>query len=344
MKEIEEKLRRGLASNGITGAAAEQIVRSITAFALYGFPESHSASFALLAYASAYLKAHHPAEFTVALLNCQPMGFYSPAVLVKDAQRHGVRVRPIDAQVSDARCTVESSGAIRLGLMYVSGLRAEAAARIEQERRRQTFASVDDLVRRISLRKPELDVLAEIGALNSIRKGLHRREALWQIEKAWRPRGPLLENLEEESDPCPLDPMRPMERLAADYRGAGMTTGPHPMHYLRESLNARGVLPASHLEHQTRGKLVKVAGAVIARQRPGTAKGFVFLSLEDETGISNIIVRPPVFQAHRAVLLSESFLLVEGHLQKQDGVISVRAEIIQPAGKASLTVTSHDFH
>jgi error-prone DNA polymerase len=344
MKEIEEKLRRGLANNGITGAVAEQIVRSITAFALYGFPESHSASFALLAYASAYLKAHYPAEFTAALLNCQPMGFYSPAVLVKDAQRHGVRVRPIDAQVSDARCAVESSGVIRLGLMYVSGLRAEAAARIEQERRRRPFASVDDLVRRVSLRKPELDVLAEIGALNSIRKGLHRREALWQIERAWRPRGPLLEDLEQESDPCPLNPMSPMERLAADYRGAGITTGPHPMHYLRKSLNARGVLPASHLEHQPRGKLVKVAGAVIARQRPGTAKGFVFLSLEDETGISNIIVRPPVFQAHRAVLLGESFLLVEGHLQKQDGVISVRAETIQSAGKASLTVASHDFH
>jgi error-prone DNA polymerase len=344
MKEIEEKLRRGLANNSIRGAAAEQIVRSITAFALYGFPESHSASFALLAYASAYLKAHHTAEFTVALLNCQPMGFYSPAVLVKDAQRHGVRVRPIDVQVSDVRCVVESDKEFRLGLMYVSGLRAEAAAAIEQEGQRRKFTSVDDLVRRVNLRKPELDVLAEIGALNSLGKQMHRREALWQIEKAWHPRGPLLQDLEDESEPCPLASMTPMERLDADYRGSGMTTGPHPMHYLRDSLNTLGVLSAAQLEQHANGKRVRVAGAVIVRQRPGTAKGFLFLSMEDETGISNIIVRPPTFQEYRAVLLSESFIMVEGVLQKQDGTVAVRAERVESVRNAPLVMESHDFH
>ena len=236
MREIEQKLRRGLASNDIHGDAAEEIVRSITSFALYGFPESHAASFALLAYASSYLKAHYPAEFLTALLNCQPMGFYSPAVLVKDAQRHGVRVRPIDVSVSDRKCTVatgapawaspmwdrqsclspdtgKDTGAtaqshqdtgkiacatadadtrptVRLGLMYVSGLRAEAAELIERERRRRPFASIEDFVRRTRLRKAELDVLAEVGALNSLGEGMHRRAALWQIEKAWRPKGP----------------------------------------------------------------------------------------------------------------------------------------------------------
>ena len=240
MQAIEEKLRRGLAANNIHGQAAEDIVRSITSFALYGFPESHAASFALLAYASCYLKTHYPAAFYTALLNCQPMGFYSPAVLVKDAQRHGIRVRPIDVQFSNVRCKVEDEAGdkvqgtrdkkvgtgnpagqkigqvsnlpqgtacrtptatddrtIRLGLMYVSGLRAGTAEAIEQERRKQPFASIDDLVGRVQLRKPELDTLAELGALNSLGKGLHRRKALWQIEKAWRPTGPLFEEKEK---------------------------------------------------------------------------------------------------------------------------------------------------
>ncbi len=500
MQAIEEKLRRGLAANNIHGQAAEDIVRSITSFALYGFPESHAASFALLAYASCYLKTHYPAAFYTALLNCQPMGFYSPAVLVKDAQRHGIRVRPIDVQFSDFRCKVEDEAGdkaqgtkdkkvgtgnsagqkigrvsnlpkgtacraptatddctIRLGLMYVSGLRAGTAEAIEQERRKQSFASIDDLVGRIQLRKPELDTLAELGALNSLGKGLHRRKALWQIEKAWRPTGPLFEEREKgkrtrdkkvgtgnpagpseqswevsgprfqtpeptsetgnpagrmgeqasslpmgtacraptqqarksapppgatakkkqslgdkfqgsrknhgstvqqtngspargsrftahEQEPCPLAPMNPLERLDADYRGSGMTTGPHPMHYLREPLHALGVLPAVQLEHHPNGRWVRVAGAVITRQRPGTAKGFVFLTLEDETGVSNVIVTPDKFQDNRVLVTSEPFLLVEGVLQKQDGVIHVRARVIKPLKHVTLEMASHDFH
>jgi len=376
MRAIETKLRRGLAANGIGGEAAERIVRSITSFALYGFPESHAASFALLAYASAYLKAHYPATFTAALLNCQPMGFYSPAVLVKDAQRHGVRVRPIDVRHSDVKCRVEADRwdgrtarpapgmagqglagppggrpALRLGLMFVRGLRAEAAASIERERSRRPFSSVNDLVRRTALRKPELEALAEIGALNSLGEGLHRREALWQIEKACRPAGPLFEQADASrgtdgngqgvrapapakgeaagGDPCPLDPMTPVERLEADYRGAGMTTGPHPMRYFREALQQAGALSAADLVPLPHGRRVRAAGAVIVRQRPGTAKGFVFLTLEDETGVANIIIRPDLFQKHRVAVTGEPFLLVEGVLQKQDNVISVRAEKIQ---------------
>ena len=418
MEEIERRLRSGLAANGIHGEAAEQIVRSITSFALYGFPESHAASFALLAYASCYLKAHYPAAFYTALLNCQPMGFYSPAVLVKDAQRHGIRVRPIDVQASGVRCKVETQShdrkgvvsghgsiaqppngstaqrlnrstvpdnTIRMGLMYVSGLRAEAAEVIERERRKQPFTSIDDFVRRAVLRKPELDVLAEIGALNSIGKKMHRRKALWQIEKAWRPKGPLLEDVMEspnasegssppsppiltdqppnestaqrkngstaqrlnrstENEPCPLATMTPFERLDADYRGAGLTTGPHPMHYLREPLDALGVLPAAKLEPHPNGRWVKVAGAVITRQRPGTAKGFVFLTLEDETGVSNVVVTPDKFQDNRILVTSEPFLLVEGVLQKQDGVIHVRAKHMKRLGDISLEMASHDFH
>ncbi len=381
MHEIEQRLRHGLASNGIQGEAAEQIVRSITSFALYGFPESHAASFALLAYASCYLKAHHPEAFYTALLNCQPMGFYSPAVLVKDAQRHGVRIRPIDVQVSEVTCrmedppAVEANGgvatgaagrpAVRLGLMYVSGLRAEAAEAIVAERRRKPFTSIDDFVRRVKLRKPELDVIAEIGALNSLEQGIDRRAALWQIEKSRRPKGPLWENETATDtpagpsstgvtasrrhgvtahDPSPLAPMTPFERLDADYRGAGLTTGPHPLHYLREAMNELGVVPAAALESQPNGRRLRVAGAVITRQRPGTAKGFVFLTLEDETGVSNVIVTPDKFQQWRLLVTGEPFLFVEGDLQKQDGVIHVRARKIEQLGDVSLAIPSHDFH
>ena len=344
MREIEQKLRAGLTSNGIVGEAAERIILSITSFALYGFPESHAASFALLAYASSYLKCHYPAEFLTALLNCQPMGFYSPAVLVKDSQRHGVRVRPIDVTASRLECFVPEERQVRLGLRYVSGLGKESAERIVRERARRAFASIDDFVRRAAPPKDELNVLAEIGALNALGEGSHRREALWQIERAWRPAGPLLEGLDDEQGPSPLDPMTPFERLDADYRGAGLTTGPHPMYYLREQLAGRRIHTARELERLGHGRRVRVAGAVITRQRPGTAKGFCFITLEDETGVSNLILNPDVFQDHRMTVLSESFLIGEGVLQKVDGTIAVKTERVEPLGEIELELESHDFH
>jgi error-prone DNA polymerase len=342
MGSIERKLRQGLANNGIEGEAAEQIVRSITSFALYGFPESHAASFALLAYASSYLKCHHPTEFLTALLNCQPMGFYSPAVLVKDAQRHGVRVRPIDVTLSGAKCQVTGAREMRLGLSFVSGLRAEAAERIVSQR---PYRSMEDFVRRTRLAKPELDVLAEIGALNSLGDGVHRREALWQIERAYRPTGPLFESQDDRlPQPGPLPQMTPLERLDADYRGAGLTTGPHPMHYLRPALAERNVLSARDLDSVAHGRRVRVAGAVITRQRPGTAKGFCFITLEDETGVSNLILNPDIFQDNRLTVMHESFLIGEGLLQKVDGSIAVKVDFLEPMGAIELEMESHDFH
>ena len=342
MQSIERKLRQGLANNGIHGEAAEQIVRSITSFALYGFPESHSASFALLAYASSYLKCHYPAEFLTALLNCQPMGFYSPAVLVKDAQRHGVRVRPIDVTKSGVKCQVIGDREMRLGLSFVSGLHAEAAERIVAQR---PYRSMEDFVRRARLAKDELDVLAEIGALNSLGEGVHRREALWQIERAYRPAGPLFESQDDRlPEPGPLARMTPLERLDADYRGSGMTAGPHPMHYLRPSLAERNVQRARELDSIAHGHRVRVAGAVITRQRPGTAKGFCFITLEDETGVANLILTPQVFQDHRLAVLSESFLIGEGILQKADGTIAIKTDFLEPMGGIELALESHDFH
>ncbi len=357
MAELEGRLRRGLSRNGIEGDAADEIVRSISSFALYGFPESHSASFALLAYASAYLKAHFPAEFLAALLNCQPMGFYSPAVLVKDAQRHGVRVLPIDVNLSGVRCVPVDAPArvalppgtpatqVRLGLMYVRDLTAEAAAEIAGSRARHgAFRSIGDLARRVSLKKVELDMLAEIGALNSLGRSIHRREALWQVEGAWRPTGPLFESQARDAPaPGPLVPMTPMERIEADYRGAGLTVGKHPMHYLRPEVTGLGALSSQQLEAAPNGSRVRVAGAVITRQRPGTAKGFCFITLEDEAGVANLILAPRLFEAHRHLAMAEPFLLAEGVLQIADGTVAVKVDRLRALRTVAPSARSHDF-
>jgi error-prone DNA polymerase len=507
MKEIEARLREGMTVNGLTQEAQEQIILSISSFALYGFPESHAASFALIAYASAWLKYHYLGAFTAALLNNQPMGFYHPATLVKDAQRHGLKILPIDVTKSDWLCTLEPvvsrqssvaseaqaisyqpsaishtlpdtsetpqknrfvsrhgfsraanvsdstaalaaevegvqspsprvtlvnrfiAGhgfdlsaetshstevpwdeigsyrrsktnlqseiknlkspsfeptsascetkdltekilALRLGLKYVRGLREAAAQALVRERSLAPFQSIHDLTRRVpELRKDELTTLAEIGALNSVssfefqvssnpandtahskpetrnsKLSFHRRDALWQIEKAVRRSGPLLEEFPEPDVSSPLQQMTYEERLVADFHGTGLTTGPHPMAYRRAEMQALGVHPASSLKSIPSGRRLRIGGCVIARQRPGTAKGFVFLSLEDETGIANAIVHPDLLQKNRILLISGRFLMVEGILQNQDNVISVKAERVLPLNVTNAETSSHDFH
>jgi error-prone DNA polymerase len=386
MKQLEGLLREGMAKHGIVGAVADRIVLSITSFALYGFPESHAASFALLAYASAYFKVHYPAAFFAALLNNQPMGFYHPATLVKDAQRRGVVFHAIDVQVSDWNCTVED-GAVRLGLRYVRGLREEVGKKIAnaeckmqnaetrcpkcgcddpsmievadgcfcnvcsyswqpQSVKQPRFHSIDDLARRIPIRRDEIAMLAEIGALNSL--GHDRRSALWQVERAIRPAGELFDSSQYPvaSSQSPLDEMNVHERLIADYTGTGLTVGPHPLTFRRQELAMRGVLPAIALPKTRSGRRVRTAGMVITRQRPGTAKGFVFLTLEDETGISNIIIRPDLYAADRLTVVESSFLLVEGILQNLDGVTSIKAERMSKLDgfPDEAAIDSHDFH
>jgi error-prone DNA polymerase len=508
MRAIEARLRAGMAARGITGKTVADIVRSITSFALYGFPESHAASFALLAYASAYLRAHHLAAFTCAMLNNWPLGFYHPATLVKDAQRHGLRVLPIDVERSSWLCWLEradsrqsmvdrklsgpagpinyqlstiDSLSLRLGLRYVSGLREEAGRRIEAERAKMPFASVADCAARCRLRENEMAVLAHIGAFAGF--GLTRREALWQAAAV--PREPLLKslgcydykllgdentarrwanatgeaavvsrtscvaagdgpgprNLPADQDvserrtlrinepdsarrgvgageyrrghrsrdkaglrqfsadrarqpsgnrdlfapdggdqtgnaveyhtgsdtsrisgqaseppdplardhpttnnlttnnliPCPLPPMSALERTLADYKGTGITVGAHIMTHMRGSLAREGVLRAADLAGARNGQWAKIAGLVIVRQRPGTAKGFCFITLEDETGTANAVVVPDMFQRYRAVIHTAAILLIEGPLQKvypepgrrADGIIHVRARRIR---------------
>ena len=354
MKDLEGRLRTGMARNGIVGEAQDNIVQGISSFAMYGFPESHAASFALIAYASAYLKVHYLAAFTCALLNNQPMGFYAPAVLVKDAQRHGLRVRPIDVQRSSCICSVETehegTHSLRVGLNYVKGLRQSSARALVQSREQEgTFASVEDITARISeLSRKELVALARIGALNPLERIRHRRDALWQVEEAGRFAGPLLHGNDvrplTERLPAPLRQMTTDERLAADYAGSGLTTGPHPMAYHRSSLRQQGILSSQDLLQKIHLSRVRIAGCVIARQRPGTAKGFVFLSLEDEAGIANIIITPDVFEQNRVVVTRGKVLLIEGQLQVNDGVIHVKAQQIAPLELTDADIRSRDFH
>jgi len=344
MQEIETKLRAGMDRNGIRGAVQDQIVLSITSFALYGFPESHAASFAMIAYASAYLKCHYLAAFTAALLNNQPMGFYHPSILIKDAQRHGLRVLPVDVTKSGWLCTIEvETRHLRLGFRYVRGLRQPAAEAIVRARTERPFASIDDLALRVpELRKDEMKMLAEVGALNPLRQ-IHRRDALWMAERAVRPVGPLLEQMEPAEGVSPLARMTVEERLTSDFRGTGVTIGRHPMAYRRTEMQALGVTPAAYLARVPHGRLVRIAGSVIVRQRPGTAKGFVFLSMEDETGVMNAIIEPGTYDRYKLAVAGESFLLIDGVLQNQDGVISVKVGRVEalPAGAAA---ESHNFH
>jgi error-prone DNA polymerase len=369
----------------------------------------------LLAYASAYLKCHYLAAFTAATLNNQPMGFYQPFTIIKDAQRHGLKVKPVDVMRSNWDCTIEEDRgqksevgsqksevgsqksevrgrgpvetdrpptsdlrplALRLGLRCVKGLRETSGRAIERERHQRPFTSLDDLHQRVpELRKDELRKLAAVGALNfvgartscppervsanhvivsSIERAAHaggqdvrapknRRDALWQVERVSRDAGPLYEKIEEAGG-SPLVPMTLNERLNADLRGTGITIGRHPMAHQRAWLDTVNVVRAADLKHMRNGQWVRVAGWVIVRQRPGTAKGFVFLSLEDETGIANVIVTPQLFEKNRLALVDYPFLLIEGALQHLDNVVSVKAGRVEPLQMKVQSPGSHDFH
>jgi len=422
LPKIEANLREGMTRNGIDGPTQDRIVQNITAFSNYGFPESHAASFALLAYASAYLKVHYLAEFTAAMLNNYPLGFYVPATLVKDAQRHGLHFRHVDINRSDYLCTIED-GELRIGLKYVKGLREEAANAIVAERdgvssptvREGTaenadeipdaklepeiqnlkseihnlFISIDDLIRRVPLiNKKEIRALSLAGALN-FDKQVHRREALWNSELAIQPEGELLsvavgqnsdsngagnqksvgslENhpvspiksigmpslLSKEGsflDPNPkskiqnpkfIKPMSEWQAMETDLETMHITIGKHPMAFLRDDLNKRGVLSSIETHGLPKGELVTVAGAVIVRQRPGTGNSVVFITMEDETGHSNFIVMPDTFERFRRVITHSNFLLIKG-ISETDNMI--KGLYFEPINDFMTEIRSHDFH
>jgi error-prone DNA polymerase len=367
-----ERLERGLTNlrtamrqHGWSDRICELLIESASNFAIYGFPESHSMSFALLAYASTWLKAHRPAEFVASLLNHQPMGFYGPATLVQDARRHGVKFLPVCVQHSEWACTVagdkenekeerERSRSdatpippVRLGLCYIKGLSEAPTRAMLAERAKQPFTDIDDWLSRTRFSAQDRRALAAIGALNCFAG--HRRAALWQIESAWSHRESLFQRAFEQpeqqellvaeesshADSLPaaphqksptLPPMSVGERVQADFALTGLTTGTHPMAHVRHALP--DVWRASDLILGKPGDKVVVAGSVICRQRPGTAKGFVFISLEDETGVANCVVTPPKFEAYRLVINLEPALRITGQLQIQHGVIHIKTDTI----------------
>ena len=342
------RLLQGFAARGISARFGEMLYQQIQGFGEYGFPESHAASFALLVYASAWLKVHHPAEFVCALLNSQPMGFYSPSALVQDAQRHGVEVRPVCVVQSGWDASLEEQAgahpAVRLGMRLVKGFGGGAAAAIMEARAEAPFAGLTDLVRRAGLKKNEVEALAEAGALAPLVPA--RREALW---RARAPRAPgLFEGIPIEADEdVGLPPMRPIEQLALDYGRVGLSLHDHPMRHVRPSLRGRRVRTAEELRAMRHGDAVRVAGMVVGRQRPATASGVTFITLEDETGVTNVVVQKQVFADNYQVARHARLMLVSGRLERQGDVIHVLARELSRLdlpGEAPVPGKSRDFH
>jgi len=404
MAAICQKMLTGMANKGIAPEDADRIFNQINGFADYGFPESHAASFALLVYASAYLKHYYAPEFTAAILNAQPMGFYAPGTLVEDARRHGVEVQPVDLLRSEWNATLErrtggqrdemigrqddrmtgerKSGttgengdmkmgtssyppillssyppgiappAVRLGLRSVRGLGSTAQEKLEAALRDEPFTSIEDVVQRSGLDRRALRHLAEAGAFDSMlphepdeRK---RRGALWAVLDASRgDAGPLAPRRRTKADVAPVPAMTAVELTEADYRMTGISLAGHPMSHVRSVLELNGVRSAQDLVQNGRdGETVATAGLVICRQRPGTAKGFVFLTLEDETGLVNVVVTPPRFEKQALLISRTPLLLVRGVLQVEQKVVNIRARQFRAleAAVGAEFAKRHDFH
>ncbi len=339
------RLARGFAERGISAEFSERLFEQIRGFAEYGFPESHASSFALLVYASAWLKVHHPAEFAAALINSQPMGFYSVSTILQDAQKHGVEVRPILVDRSDWDCTIErdpdEAAALRVGLRQVRGLGRVSGKRIEDARRTRSFTSIEDFASRASLKKNELQVLAEAGALSPLASG--RREAIWKVHAPHSPRGSLFEGA-ELGDPFPtLPPLTRAAQLLLDYESTGLSITDHPMRLLRSQL-PQCVKSSHELAKVPHGHLTSVAGMVICRQRPGTASGVVFITLEDETGFINLILYAHIFEKFRPVATTRSLLMAHGKTERDGDVLYVIVTRLEPIEQQRFPSMSRDFH
>jgi error-prone DNA polymerase len=373
IEQFRQKLIAGMLARGLSAEYAENVFQQIRGFGEYGFPESHSASFALLVYVSAWLKHYYPDAFAAALLNSQPMGFYAPAQLVRDAREHGVEVRPVDVNRSDWDCTLEAgnadgppnpspprgegrmrgvkgerSRALRLGMRQLLGLPAGAAERIVEARGAVPYRSLEDLSRRAGLGRPLLVRLVKADALRSL--ALDRRQGLWQALAEGERAGaiPLFDDLptETESEPAsPLPALTPYEEVLADYKTAGLSLRAHPMKFFRARLAPLRVLRASELAAARPGRQVRVAGLVLVRQRPGTASGITFVTLEDETGTANLIVRPDIWQRYRMAARNASALVAQGRLERQGEVIHVLANKLVDLAQLSARVDlrSRDF-
>jgi error-prone DNA polymerase len=343
LEHFEQKLLAGMAANGLPDAFARRIIAQIQGFGEYGFPESHAASFALLVYASAWLKRHHPAAFLCGLLNSQPMGFYSPSLLIQDARRHGVAVLPPDVNASDRDSRLDADGAVRLGLREIGGLSRAVAERVAVDRQKRPFSSVADLAARSRLQRRDLDLLAAADALRSLAG--HRRQAAWAATAA-AVQGDLFDGLPPPETATDLPSPSAGENLIADYRSLGLTLRCHPLTLLRRHLAELRFLPAVDLRSSGDRALVRAAGIVVGRQRPGTATGIVFVTLEDETGLANIVVYPQLVDRQRRELLGSTLLGVYGQLQKEGEVVHLVARrlVDLSAWLGRLETSSRDFH
>ena len=346
LEPFREKLMAGMLARGYAPDYAEQLYRQIQGFGEYGFPESHAASFALLVYVSCWLKCHEPAAFACALLNSQPLGFYSPSQIVQDARRHGVEVRPVDVLESEVDCSLQSSGgsqpAIRLGLRMVYGLKAESQDKIVIARRETIFHSVHDLARRAGLDKSDLASLARADALASLAG--HRRSALWATLAEDSPTALALPARAEATQPSLLPPTEGQD-VTGDYASVGLTLRRHPLAILRGTLKGRGLATTGEASEARHGRWVRTSGLVTCRQRPTTASGVLFLTLEDETGCVNLVVWRDLVERYRKAVLGARLLAVGGVLQKQQGVVNVLARRFEDLSPllGRLRTASRDF-
>jgi error-prone DNA polymerase len=343
--QFRKKLIDGMQARGLSGEFAEQVFNQIRGFGEYGFPESHAASFALLVYVSAWLKCYYPAAFTAALINSQPMGFYSPSQLIRDARAHGVGVLPVDVNFSGWDCRLERSMALRLGLRLINGLPKAAAEKIETAQAAGPFTSLDDFVRRTGLSQTVVAKLAEADAFSSL--VIDRRAALWQaLGQERRSRYmPLLSGISDEEPAAPLPPMPLVDQVFADYRTSGMSLKAHPVGFFREQLNRLRVTPAGELGKICDGRHLRVAGLVLLRQRPGTAKGITFATIEDETGLANLVIRPQIWERHYKVARGSPAWIAHGCLENKEGVIHLVVNRLEDLSAllGDLKTRSRDF-
>jgi error-prone DNA polymerase len=349
MERHRERLITRMQEKGIAPQFAERVFEQIKGFGEYAFPESHAASFALIAYATAWLKCYYPAEFACSLLNAQPMGFYAPATIVEDAKRHNIVVRPIDVTVSDWNCTLESSDqtagglGVRMGLRYVKGIRERDWDRIDGARRQAPFATLEDFVRRSGLDEGILSTLAEAGAFDGF--GVDRRTALWDTKRLSRTRYESL-SLNNRERSLHFGSLTDFEEVKWDYRTTSHSPRRHPLQPMRASLADQGLPDARTVSAMKNGVTIRYAGLVICRQRPGTAGGVVFMTLEDETGFVNVVVWESVFQRYSVLARTVSFLGITGKLQVEDGIVHLIAEKLwEPSLELKPTAApSRDFH
>jgi error-prone DNA polymerase len=347
---FENKLKTGMLNRGYSAEFADQLFSQIRGFGGYGFPESHSASFALLAYVSAWFKRHHPGAFYVGLLNSQPMGFYTPSQLIQDAERHGISALPVDVNTSDwdhqLLSTPQSSqNTIRLGLRLVKGLSRRGVDQLIDARRRGLFQSVIDLKRRAKLDKDDLEALSAADTLSALSG--HRHKTHWAVMAVKEPH-PLLsdEHSSAEEGALAITPPSMTENVLFDYQSTGLTLRAHPLALLRQQSPFDQCRKQSELITMGNRRFVRTAGLVTCRQRPGTASGVVFLTLEDETGNINVVVWPSVQEQFRAALMTAQILLIKGTVESRDGVTHVIASALYDHSHAlsDLAVKSRDFH